>query len=350
MQQTTPLPTIAMPARYQFAWVLLFDTLIALGLTAFDGRFLFINLVYSHCIGLCIWGLLQLQMRLFIRQRQTQWRRLWLAVPLAAVSGNFLGTALAQALLALGGIQTLAHPSQKLPGFLLLSLVAGTAITYYFMSRERIALERQNTEVARRQATEARLRLLESQLEPHMLFNTLSNLRVLIGSDPQCATFMLDRMTAYLRATLSGSLASSHALQAEFDRLRDYLELIAIRMGPRLQFALELPPDLAQQQLPSLLLQPLVENSIQHGLEPAIAGGHITVRAQLVGAQLQLSVEDNGAGFDPTQPAAGFGITQVRERLRSRYGEAAQLQFEPGQTGGVRACITLPMTTLPIAP
>jgi LytS/YehU family sensor histidine kinase len=177
-----------------------------------------------------------------------------------------------------------------------------------------------------------------------MLFNTLSNLRVLIGSDPERATFMLDRMTAYLRATLGASRASSHALQTEFERLRDYLELIAIRMGPRLQFALELPPELAQQPVPALLLQPLVENSIQHALEPAIAGGHITVRAQQAGSQLLLTVQDDGAGFDATQPASGFGLTQVRERLRTLYGEAAQLQFEHPASGGSLARLTLPLT------
>jgi sensor histidine kinase YesM len=344
MPHTTTRNTAAMSARHQFALLLVFDTLIALGITAFAENSLFINLVYSHCIGLCIWTLLQIQMLLFIRQRQTQWRRLWLAVPLATTIGYWLGTLMAQQLLAQGGIYTVAYHPQKALGFLVLSLAAGAAITYYFMSRERIALARQATEAALRQATEARLRLLESQLEPHMLFNTLSNLRVLIASDPQRATFMLDRMTAYLRATLSASRASTHALQAEFDRLRDYLELIAIRMGPRLQFTLDLPPDLAQQPVPALLLQPLVENSIQHALEPAIAGGHITVRAQRAGAQLRLTVQDNGAGYNATQPVAGFGIAQVRERLRTLYGDAAQLQFEEVATGGTLARLHFPIT------
>lgn len=344
MHQTATSNPSAMSARQQFAWLLLFDTLIGLGITAFAENSLVINQVYSHCIGLCIWSLLQLQMLLFIRQRQTQWRRLWLAVPLAAVVGYVVGTVFALQLLSLAGINTLPYQSNKALGFLVLSLVAGTAITYYFMSRERLTQERQNTEVARRQATEARLRLLESQLDPHMLFNTLSNLRVLIATDPERATFMLDRMTAYLRATLSASLTSNHALQTEFDRLRDYLELIAIRMGPRLQFQLELPPALAQQQVPALLLQPLVENSIHHGLEPSIAGGYITVRAQLVGAHLELSVEDNGAGFDAVQPVAGFGIAQVRERLKTLYGDVAQLQFDKPEAGGARARVTLPLT------
>lgn len=343
MNPTTPR-TSAMPVHQQFGWTLVFNTLIGLGIAAFDEGFLLVNLVYSHCIGLCIWGLMQLQMRLFIRQPHTQGRRMLVAVPLAAALGYVLGSAIARQLLGMGDLLPVAYPPHKWLSFLTLSLIAGSAITYYFTSRERITVARQAEEAALRQAAEARLRLLESQLEPHMLFNTLSNLRVLIGSDPDRATFMLDRMTAYLRATLSGSRTSTHALQSEFDRLRDYLELIAIRMGPRLQFQLELPPALAQQQVPALLLQPLVENSILHGLEPAIAGGCITVRAQAVGTQLQLSVQDNGAGFDTSHAGPGFGLVHVRERLRTLYGDAAQLAYSQPETGGVLACITLPLT------
>ena len=168
----------------------------------------------------------------------------------------------------------------------------------------------------RAQATEAQLKLLQTQLEPHMLFNTLANLRVLIGTDPVRAQEMLDRMIAYLRATLDASRTATHPLQAEFDRLRDYLELMAIRMGPRLAFTLELPPELAAVPVPALLLQPLVENSIQHGLEPQVQGGRITVSARCEGAQLVLEVADTGAGRAPPAPGGrGFGLTQIRERL-----------------------------------
>src|SRR5690606_21211369 len=142
---------------------------------------------------------------------------------------------------------------------------------------------------------EARLKLLEAQLEPHMLFNTLANLRALIAVDPQRAQEMLDHMIAYLRATLDASRATSHPLAAEFERLRDYLALMAIRMGPRLAFQLELPPALAAQPVPTLLLQPLVENSIRHGLEPQVQGGRIKVTARQEGEALVLEVLDTGA-------------------------------------------------------
>jgi hypothetical protein len=160
------------------------------------------------------------------------------------------------------------------------SVIIGGAITYFFYSKGKSAFLEQQVGEANRLATESRLKLLETQLEPHMLFNTLANLRVLIAIDPLRAQDMLDRMVAYLRATLSASRASNHALKLEFDRLRDYLELMTVRMGPRLHYALDLPADLADQSVPSLLLQPLVENSIKHGLEPKVEGGTITVRAR----------------------------------------------------------------------
>ena len=112
-----------------------------------------------------------------------------------------------------------------------------------------------------------------------MLFNTLANLRALIGVDPPAAQHMLDRLNAYLRATLNASRATQHPLSAEFARLADYLELMALRMGPRLQVTLDLPDALADVPVPPLLLQPLVENAIQHGLEPRVQGGALTVRA-----------------------------------------------------------------------
>src|SRR4029078_471767 len=134
-------------------------------------------------------------------------------------------------------------------------------------------------------------KLLETQLEPHMLFNTLANLRALIGADPRQAQVMLDHMIAYLRATLNASRSTTHSLQAEFDRLRDYLELMAIRMGPRLEYSLQLPPELEHTRVPALLLRPLVENSILHGLEPKVEGGRIAVSARREGNQLVLEVK-----------------------------------------------------------
>lgn len=321
------------------------NTVIALGIALFTQRGLGASLVYAQCIGMSIWALTDFGRRWLIRDWNRQWRRLVLLVPLGVVIGYLLGTLLADALLGARVHDDWTAAPARTAGFLLMSLVAGIAVTYYFLSRQQLARERQALEAARRQAAEAQLKLLETQLEPHMLFNTLANLRALIGSDPARATDMLDRLIAYLRATLAASRTTTHPLQAEFDRLRDYLELMAVRMGPRLRYTLELPPELAALPVPTLLLQPLVENSIRHGLEPKVDGGSIRVRARRVDAQLTLEVSDDGTGLGAAaETPAGFGLAQVRERLASAYGQRAAMELVATPAGGTHATLSLPLT------
>ncbi|OGB33853.1 MAG: hypothetical protein A3F78_13505 [Burkholderiales bacterium RIFCSPLOWO2_12_FULL_61_40] len=331
------------------------NTVIALGLAVFGDKEFSTNLVYSQCIGLSIWGLLDGGHRLLMPDRAAQKHRLIWIVPLGATLGYVFGTLVANTLLNTHNSFTFwaSEPRQAL-GFLVLSLVAGGGSTYYYMSREQLAMAREDrahadaqTEAAQRHAAESQLKLLQTQLEPHMLFNTLANLRVLIGLDPTRAQDMLDHLVAYLRATLDASRTTRHSLQAEFDRLHDYLELMAVRMGPRLRYTLDLPPELAAQPVPPLLLQALVENSIQHGLEPQVEGGAITISACQADGLLTLEVADTGVGsqIDLNQPAlrqGSFGLAQVRERLRTSYGDQGTINFIAGYAGGTRASITFP--------
>jgi LytS/YehU family sensor histidine kinase len=230
---------------------------------------------------------------------------------------------------------------------ILITVLAGVTGSYWFYSRSKSDyLERKMAE-ARQHAGEARLKLLEAQLEPHMLFNTLANLRVLIGTDPARAQQMLDHMIAYLRATLSASRSTMHPLAAEFERLRDYLELMAVRMGPRLTYTLELPPGLADEPVPTLLLQPLVENSVLHGLEPKIEGGQIRVTARRDGEDLVLEVSDTGIGNGGKTVSAadgsGFGLAQVRERLQTVYGASGAIELIADCAHGARATVRFPL-------
>ncbi|RYY78977.1 MAG: sensor histidine kinase, partial [Comamonadaceae bacterium] len=182
---------------------------------------------------------------------------------------------------------------------IVITVLAGSVMSFYFHAKGTAAALAAKIIAAERDASEAKLRLLETQLEPHMLFNTLANLRALIQVDPPRAVEMLDHLNNYLRVTLAGSRALAHPLSAEFARLGDFLELMAIRMGPRLAYALDLPDDLRDVPVPPLLLQPLVENAIRHGLEPKVEGGQITVRARRqTGAdgQPQVAVEVNDTG------------------------------------------------------
>ena len=225
-------------------------------------------------------------------------------------------------------------------------LSAGTAIAYFYVGGHNAAL-RARAQTAQRQAAENRLKLLQSQLDPHMLFNSLAVLRSLIATDPERAIAMLDRMNDYLRATLTASRATMHPLATEFARLADYLELMAVRMGPRLRYEIDLPPELADLPVPTLLLQPLVENSIRHGLEPKVEGGEVIVAARRAGDTLLLTVTDSGVGLarqvGPEAGHAGFGLTQVRERLQASYGDAAALHFGAGERQRLCATIQLPM-------
>ncbi|WP_114973985.1 sensor histidine kinase [Rhodoferax ferrireducens] len=305
-----------------------------------------VPMLYSLCIGFICWVWIDFGRHLFASSLETGWPKGLQGLVLVItgnLAGYFLGTYAADSWF--GWSSWDAGPSRtQLRTSILITALAGIAVTYYFYSANKSAYLLRKMDEARAHVNEARLKLLETQLEPHMLFNTLANLRALISADPPRALQMLDHMIAYLRATLSASRAPMHPLQAEFDRLRDYLELMAVRMGPRLNYVLELPADLAQHPVPTLLLQPLVENAIQHGLEPKVNGGSITVRARHEAGWITLEVLDTGVG--PPQGSAtldGFGLAQVRERLLATYGHHGTIKLLANSQEGTGASITFPL-------
>ncbi len=309
-----------------------------------------VQLVHSQCIGLTTWALIEFGRYLFKPEHCHSdgeggrgWPRGWRGVVLTTVGiggGFLLGDPLGAWLAGNHAYRTERDDQIGL----IITIAAGVVASFYFHVRGKAAeLEARRT-AAERNASEARLRLLQSQLEPHMLFNTLANLRALIGVDPAAAQQMLDRLNAYLRATLEASRATQHPLSQEFARLADYLELMAIRMGPRLRVALELPEALRNVPVPPLLLQPLVENAIQHGLEPRVEGGELRVRAWAEADQLCLEVADTGVGFEPAQVRPDrFGLTQVRERVATAYGDAGTVQWQSAPGAGTQVHLKLPM-------
>jgi sensor histidine kinase YesM len=229
------------------------------------------------------------------------------------------------------------------------AIVAG-----WFYARGQARSHRAQIAAATHAATLARLNLLQSQLEPHMLFNTLANLRALISADPQRAQQMLDHLIAFLRATLNASRQAEHPLAEEFARIDDYLALMKVRMGARLRASTTLPPELAALPVPPLLLQPLVENAIKHGLEPQRGPGDLHVSAAIDGTMLVLAVSDSGRGLEaaaaararePVDAGSGFGVAQVRERLHTLHGDAARFTLAPRAEGGTLAEIRLPIAT-----
>jgi signal transduction histidine kinase len=350
-----PWPAVRAQLLRGAGFVLLLCLAIAL-ILATTGRSSFADsLLHSLLIGMCCWLIIDGGRHLLahLRQRARARRGLsadlpvgfpgWPWMGLLLLLGMTLGPVAGSALAGLlsGSAQPPLWAGQTT---WLITVLASAASVITLTLLERLSHARADAEAARRAAAESQLQLLQSQLEPHMLFNTLANLRVLITLDPPRAQAMLDRLIAFLRSTLQASRAGTHTLADEFARLDDYLALMAVRMGPRLQCTLTLPPALAQTAMPALLLQPLVENAVRHGLEPKVEGGRIEVTATNDGSRLCLSVRDSGIGW----PAAevrheGFGLRQVRERLATRYGAAAQMQIGAAAGGGTLATLTLPI-------
>jgi sensor histidine kinase YesM len=241
---------------------------------------------------------------------------------------------------------------------ILFTLCAIACMSLLVLNRERVerikeerSEARARAEAIERQALQAQLRLMQAQIEPHMLFNTLANLQGLIAIDPERASLMLDHLISFLRATLSVSRAETTQLGQEFAAIEAYLGLMGVRMGERLRYRCLLPDSLRTARLPTMLLQPLVENAIIHGLEPHIDGGEIVVEAALDGGRLLVKVSDTGLGLgsqDVHGRAAhggGVGLATTRERLQALYGADARLDLVPGRTRGAVALLILPLET-----
>lgn len=211
--------------------------------------------------------------------------------------------------------------------------------------REAQALARQAEQhAAERTLLEARLAALQGQIEPHFLFNTLANVQYLLRHDADRADRMLQRLNAYLRASLPELRQVESTLGQELERLQAYLDIMQIRMGTRLDYVLDCPPELRCAALPTLSLATLVENALKHGLEPKPGGGRIVVRAARQDQQLLLTVEDDGLGFSETGGGgSGVGLRNLRERLAALFGKQAELILAARPTGGVSASLQLPL-------
>jgi two-component sensor histidine kinase len=200
-----------------------------------------------------------------------------------------------------------------------------------------------------RRATEAQLRLLQAQIEPHFLFNTLANVHTLMDHDLPKAKQMLGSFTDYLRASLGSMRHDKSTVDQELALAASYLQLLQGRMEDRLRFTIDADDAARRQPLPPLLLQPLVENAVVHGLEPHIDGGTVRVSARVQGEALVLEVQDDGRGLDaPARPGAragaGLALGNIRQRLLTRYGSAASLEVRAASPG------TLSRITVPLEP
>jgi Histidine kinase/Histidine kinase-, DNA gyrase B-, and HSP90-like ATPase len=338
-----------------------------------EGHSLIVFLAYAISLGYWAWtltGIVFLAEARYVWRQQPELRHRYLhsgvyglvrwrthllcalvCMPIAAGFGVFL----ARAVLSLPWPGS-AHIGDTLPFGVAMVMTCSIALLTFTLDymRVRLAANEVRTEAAQRQAVESQLQLLRAQLDPHMMFNTLANLHALIDADPPRAQAMLEHLITFLRATLQGSRALSHPLRDEFARLQDYLALMQIRMGPRLQVEVDLPAQFASIHVPTLLLQPLVENAIKHGLESSRGKGQLTVRARQQDQHLLLDVVNTGRTLseeDAASSGPGFGLQSVRERLRSAYGQDISLEMVPGPGGeGTRVTVRMPLQTDAPAP
>jgi signal transduction histidine kinase len=196
-----------------------------------------------------------------------------------------------------------------------------------------------------KELTVAKLGLLHAQVEPHFLYNTLASAQLLARSDPPRADAMLGHLIQYLRHSLPRTGDEPSTLGAELERAIAYLEILRIRMGPRLGVEVDVPENLRATPMPPMMLQTLVENAIKHGLEPRTTGGTVWIRARRSDDDcVAVTVADNGDGFNSNTAGTGIGLKNVRERLRLMYGQNASLAVVANFPAGVAATITVPAT------
>lgn len=346
MTKTTILNEVNTPQRLfrQFLLTVLFNTIIALLLTGL-GTELYINMTISQCIGLSIFSLHALAWKtgFFISRLQHV-----LMTIIAIVLGAMLGTYIALLILEWTYGLDLGFGERNFYTTIVLGLFFGTIISYFFYSRYRI-LEIENQAKAEqlvrmereKELTEAQFKLFQAQIEPHFLFNTLANVGSLIEQAPLRAKGMLDSLNQYLRVSLKRTRDEETNLGQELELLDAYLSILKQRMQERLDYKIICDRALYSMPFPALLIQPLVENAIKHGLEPKVEGGHIEIRIEEVEKGLSILVEDDGIGFSGDWHH-GVGLNNVYQRVKNLYGEDARFEVVSNELGGVTSLIFIP--------
>jgi sensor histidine kinase YesM len=345
-----PVPRLASSLRagFSFSWTTLFliiaiDTAIALVLWIDDPRPFWHPLLTVQLYGLSIAYCINVAAPW---DHGTPLRRL----AIAALVGSLIGVAL---VIVVKGYP-LSHVRERF-GFFVMNVVAAfgngllISLIFYVKRREtRAAAALHKAEAERhllsKQAVEAELKLMQAQVEPHFLFNTLASVQYLIETDPKQASALLAHLIDYLRAALPQLRARSSTLAREMALVEAYLSILATRLGSRLRFAIDLPGELRDHPFPPNLLISLVENAIKHGIEPSPDGGSVTLSASRSTGSVIVSVTDTGCGASSGTATSGqgVGLTNVRERLEALYGGRARFSLEPAPPRGMRATLCLP--------
>jgi signal transduction histidine kinase len=303
------------------------------------------NMLISNAIGFAFWFVLSFLGPVMRRVN----RQSFMVVVLAyAVLGTGITTAsffLMSLLPGYRGMQQWVGTPRQFATSFALSICISAVLAFIWRRRINelsgqidLAEERERASAAERAAAEASLRALQAQIEPHFLFNTLANVTGLIHTQPDKAKQMLEQFIAYLRATLAATREHETTIAADFETMKTFLSILQIRMGDRLKVRFDLPDDLRDISVPPMLLQPLVENAIKHGLEPKMDGGEVALIAKRVGNKIAITVADTGLGFQ-NSTSNGIGLKNVRERVKQLYGDAGSVSIEENQPCGTRITI-----------
>ncbi len=293
------------------------------------------EMIYSQCIGISVL-VINGSVVYLVANAMKRWMALCVSLP-ASVA---IGMTLAFAISGVGSWRI----EYVLPT-MVLGVFFGLIGSIVFLLSERIHAEIKHSQLLKSESEkreiEAHLKMLQAQIEPHFLFNTLANVGSLIDSDPALAKQLLERLNDWLRVALARARSDHTTLGDELDMLENYLQILKIRFGERLSWNIDVPEADRLRAFPPMLLQPLVENAVRHGIEPKIGGGVIEIRADSSGSALRIEVSDSGVGLIGDE-GGGAGLANVRERLATLFGHQGRLVLENKTGGGVCALLELP--------
>jgi sensor histidine kinase YesM len=356
------------PGWLQWVWTLVFCVQIAMFLTllvwlAVSGKFhlqrvMWNNLQISLAVGFSIhtlfWGLGNVLGRMGINPYQFSYPSRAVFFGGVPILGIIVGMSLLLLARGFNPIAVAAKSPMTMVSMFGISLLISVFLFFVWLSGERKRLLEATAAQAelqaqqlKRQASEAQLKALQAQIEPHFLFNTLANVVSLIDYDAPQARRMLEAFIDYLRSSLDANRRDQATVGDELAVAEHYLQLLQIRMGPRLRYSITASDAARQHALPPLTLQPLIENAVKYGLEPKLDGGAVSIKAQIEDGCLRLSVRDDGCGLDAASTARkgnGMALANIRERLKTLYGARASLTLSSPAAGGTLAMITLPAT------
>jgi len=329
------------------ALILAINTGFAAILSIEDPRPFWHPFISAQCFGLSI---------AFVVNALSPWEKthpVWRLV-FAVTLGTILGMALLISIKGYGlavtgyGLKEIgAHPAVFILTFVG-ALWNGLFVSLLFLFKFRDA--RVQTQIVKaeadrnlysKQAIEAELKLMQAQVEPHFLFNTLASVQFLTETDPPMAGLMLGHLLSYLRSAVPQLRSGSTTLGQEAELARAYLSIMQMRMGARLKFAIDLPAALQSHPFPPMMLMSVVENAIKHGIEPQAEGGEVRVEARQRDGTLVVTVTDTGHGF-AEHLGQGVGLTNLRERLKALYGQRSQFKLDAVLPHGASATIEIP--------